>query len=69
MALEDLQSILGPSNKKGEKGTGTGVDPLAKEGTSGLDEITSKHGGLEKIGDKPTGPDPLGNRPAERSFE
>ena len=69
MALEDLQSTLGPANKRGEKGTGTSVDPLAKEGTTGLEEITSKYGGTEKIGEKPTGPDPLGNRPAERSFE
>jgi len=69
MALEDLISTLGPSNKKGDKGTGTGVDPFANEGTTGLEEIPSKHGGSEKIGEKPTGPDPLGNRPAERSFE
>ena len=69
MALEDLQSNYGPSNKKGDKGTGTNVDPLAKELTAGLEEITSKHGGTEKIGEKPTGPDPFANRPAERSFE
>jgi len=69
MALEDLQSNYGPSNKKGEKGTGTTVDTLANEGTAGLGESTSRYGGSEKIGEKPTGPDPFGNKPAERSFE
>mgnify|MGYP003131756855 CR=1 FL=1 len=69
MALEDLQSNYGPSNKKGEKGTGTGVDTLANELTKGLEELQSKYGGSEKLGTKPTGPDPLGNIPAERSFE
>ena len=69
MALEDLQSTYGPANKKGVKGTGTNVDPLANEGTTGMAEATSRYGGTEKIGAKPSGPDPLGNIPAERSFE
>ena len=69
MALEDLQSNYGPTNKKGEKGTGKSVDPLANEGTTGMAEATSRYGGSEKIGEKPSGPDPLGNKPAERSFE
>ena len=69
MALEDLQSTYGPSNKKGEKGTGVNVDPLANEGTTGMAEATSRSSTSEKIGAKPSGPDPLGNIPAERSFE
>tara|TARA_R110002051_G_scaffold186268_2_gene255599 strand:- start:1121 stop:1330 length:210 start_codon:yes stop_codon:yes gene_type:complete len=69
MALEDLQSTLGPANKKGEKGTGSTVDPLANEGTTGMAEATSRYSTSEKMGEKPTGPDPLGNKPAERSFE
>ena len=69
MALEDLQSTYGPSNKKGEKGTGVSVDPLANEQTTGMAEATSRYGGSEKIGEKPSGPDAMGNIPAERSFE
>ena len=69
MALEDLISQYGPSNKKGEKGTGTDVDTLANEATKGLEELQSNYGTTEKIGTKPTGPDPMGNRPAERSYE
>jgi hypothetical protein len=69
MALEDLQSTYGPANKKGVKGTGTNVDPLANEGTTGMAEAKSRYSTSEKAGEKPTGPDPLGNIPAERSFE
>ena len=43
MALEDLQSVYGPSNKKGEKGTGTDVDTLANEATKGLEELQSNY--------------------------
>ena len=69
MALEDLQSLHGPYNKKGEKGTGEIRDTLAQENAVGLKAMASKYGGSEKPGAKPTGPDPLGNIPPERSFE
>ena len=71
MALEDLQSQYGPTNKKGQRGTGVGVDTLAGEGQGNLGHAAnkSKYGTSEKIGTPPTGPDPLGNIPAERSFE
>jgi len=69
MALENLQSVYGPTNKRGQKGTGVGVDTLANEGTLGLAAGGSKYGTSEKAGVSPTGPDPLGNIPAERSFE
>ena len=69
MALEDLQSQYGPYNKKGQKGTGEVRDTLANEGTTGLAAGGSTYQTSEKIGVKPTGPDPLGNIPAERSFE
>tara|TARA_Y100000310_G_scaffold215949_1_gene216906 strand:+ start:174 stop:386 length:213 start_codon:yes stop_codon:yes gene_type:complete len=66
MALEDLQSILGPFNKKGQKGTGEFKDTLANEGTIGVAAGGSKFQGIEKPGTKPTGPDPMGNRPPEK---
>jgi hypothetical protein len=69
MALEDLQSAYGPTNKRGQKGTGESFDTLANEGTSGLAAGGSKYQTSEKVGTKPSGPDPLGNIPAERSFE
>ena len=69
MALEDLQSQYGPFNKKGQRGTGEVFDTLANEGTKGLEVGRSKYGGSEKVGQKPTGPDPMGNIPAERSYE
>ena len=71
MALEDLQSKYGPYNKKGQVGTGEKVDLNAFEGKNnrGLEAGRSKYGGSEKTGNKPSGPDPLGNIPAERSFE
>ena len=36
MALEDLQSQYGPTNKKGQKGTGEIADTLAREDGKGL---------------------------------
>ena len=77
MALEDLQSQYGPTNKRGNKGTGEFVDNLANEGTNGSVkgqrtgqiDVKSKYQTSEKNGMKPTGPDVLGNIPAERSFE
>jgi hypothetical protein len=71
MALENLQSTYGPYNKRGQKGTGEVFDSLAFEGNGGLAKNFngSKYAGTEGIGAKPTGPDPLGNIPAERSFE
>ena len=69
MALEDLQSQYGPYNKKGSRGTGEVFDTLANEGTSGLEAAQSKYADSSKNGKKPTGPDPLGNIPAERSYE
>ena len=71
MALEDLQSQYGPTNKKGQVGTGKNVDTLAFEQNGGLAQNFngSKYAGTEKIGQKPSGTDPFGNIPAERSFE
>ena len=69
MALEDLQSQYGPTNKKGQQGTGTTVDTLAREDGRGLAVGGSKYGPTSKIGTKPTGPDPFGNIPPERSGE
>ena len=69
MALEDLQSQYGPTNKKGQKGTGEIADTLAREDGKGLQSGGSKYGPTSKVGVKPTGPDPLGNIPAERSYE
>lgn len=70
MALEDLKSDYGPTNKKGQKGTGKNVDVFANEGEA-LDKVfnQSKYALSSKPGSKPTGPDPFGNIPAERSFE
>tara|TARA_R100001377_G_scaffold77635_1_gene54995 strand:+ start:249 stop:425 length:177 start_codon:yes stop_codon:yes gene_type:complete len=50
MALENLQSVYGPTNKKGQKGTGEVLDTLANEGTSGLNSVKSKFAGKEKNG-------------------
>jgi hypothetical protein len=72
MALEDLQSQYGPSNQKGQKGTGETSDPLAFEpASSGLDKNfnRSKYAGSEQPGIKPTGADLFGNIPSERSYE
>ena len=69
MALEDLQSKYGPYNKRGQKGTREIKDAFAREDGTGLALGGSKYQTSEKIGTKPSGPDPLGNIPAERSFE
>ena len=69
MALEDLQSQYGPTNKKGTKGTGKNVDTFADEGTAGLEDRQSAYAHTSKKGTKPSGPDPFGNIPAERSGE
>ena len=70
MALEDLQSQLGPYNKKGEKGTGEKVDLFAYEGVKGgVKNVKSKYATSEENGVKPTGTDVFGNIPAERSGE
>ena len=69
MALEDLQSQYGPTNKKGQKGTGEIKDTLARENGLGLAAGGSKYQTSEKVGTKPTGPDVFGNIPAERSGE
>jgi hypothetical protein len=77
MALEDLQSQYGPTNKKGQRGTGETFDTLANEGTvgtvkgqrTGLIDGQSKYADSSKNGKKPSGPDPFGNIPAERSYE
>ena len=73
MALEDLQSQYGPTNKKGQIGTGKNVDTLAFDGkgNKGLEANfnNSQYAGSEKPGKKPTGTDPFGNIPAERSYE
>tara|TARA_Y100000310_G_C20487256_1_gene717460 strand:+ start:319 stop:546 length:228 start_codon:yes stop_codon:yes gene_type:complete len=64
--LEDLKSLYGPYNNKGDKGTGEVRDTLANEGTAGVAAGGSKYQGIEKVGQKPTGPDPFGNRPPEK---
>ena len=69
MALEDLQSQYGPTNKKGQKGTGEVADTFAREDGKGLQMGGSKYGSTSKVGTKPTGPDLFGNIPAERSGE
>ena len=69
MALEDLQSQYGPTNKKGQIGTGKNVDTFAREDGKGLQSGGSKYGPTSKVGTKPTGPDVMGNIPAERSYE
>ena len=69
MALEDLQSQYGPTNKKGQKSTGTQVDLFAREDSKGLQVGGSKYGPTSKAGTKPTGPDVFGNIPPERSGE
>ena len=42
MALEDLQSQYGPTNKKGQRGTGVGVDTLAGEGQGNLGHAANR---------------------------
>ena len=65
MALENLKSSLGPSNKKGAVGTGSTYKPLEK-GVSKLTSSRSKMGTPEKLGKIPKGPDTGGNIPAEK---
>ena len=67
MALEDLTSQYGPQNPKGQTGTGTSVDTLADENTTGLVAKQSAYAHSSAAGTKPTGPDPFGNIPAEGS--
>ena len=65
MALGDLKSMLGPTNKVGEKGTGEVKDIFAFENTGGVANTKSKYQTSEKLGKKPTGPDTGGNIPGE----
>jgi len=64
MALEDLTSVYGPYNNKGNKGTGESL-----ESSDGITSGASKYSGSEKVGIKPTAPDPFGNIPSERTGE
>ena len=68
MGLEDLQSIHGPFNKKGQPGTGEVKDTFATEGSKkGLPaKMKSKYQTSEKLNSKPTGPAPMGNRPPQK---
>ena len=52
MALENMQSQYGPTNKKGQVGTGTKVDQLAFEGkkNAGHAGNKSKFASTEKLG-------------------
>ena len=52
MALEDMQSQYGPTNKKGQIGTGKAVDKLAfdGEGNLGHESANSKYKTTEKNG-------------------
>ena len=52
MALENMQSQYGPTNKKGQVGTGTKVDQLAFEGAKNLGHAGQKstYATTEKIG-------------------
>ena len=67
MALGDLKSMLGPTNKIGEKGTGEVNDLFGNfEGGSALEVPKSRFATTEANGKKPTGPDTGGNIPAEK---
>ena len=52
MALADLQSTYGPTNKKGQIGTGKSADSLAMEGEGNLGNkgTNSKYSSSEKNG-------------------
>tara|TARA_R100001377_G_scaffold59944_1_gene36206 strand:- start:528 stop:722 length:195 start_codon:yes stop_codon:yes gene_type:complete len=50
MALENLQSAYGPSNKRGIKGTGESIDTLAFESGIGQAGANSKYKTTEKNG-------------------
>jgi|TARA_B100000519_G_C14090400_1_gene366028 hypothetical protein len=67
MALEDLKSAYGPTNKKGKPGTGQVFDSLAYEGVSGFEGVfhTSKYSTKGKPGKPVKGPDTGGNIPPE----
>ena len=67
MALENLRSAYGPSNKKGQVGTGEVNDTLGNyKGASALENARSRFQTSEKKGKKPTGPDTGGNIPSEK---
>ena len=67
MALENLRSAYGPTNKLGSKGTGEVNDSLGNyKGASALENARSRFQTTEKKGKKPTGPDTGGNLPAEK---
>ncbi len=66
MALGELKSMLGPTNKVGQPGTGEVKDKLAFENTGGVSAARSKYQTQEKAGKKPTGPDTGGNIPGEK---
>tara|TARA_A100001515_G_scaffold144369_1_gene148180 strand:- start:354 stop:578 length:225 start_codon:yes stop_codon:yes gene_type:complete len=66
MALEDLRSAYGPTNKKGKPGTGEVFDTLGFENVEGgLTGAKSKFATPEKRGKLPKGPDFGGNIPPE----
>jgi len=70
MALENLRSAYGPTNKKGKPGTGEVNDTLGNyKGASALETAKSRLQTPEKLGKRPTGPDTLGNIPAEKTYE
>ena len=67
MALENLRSALGPTNKKGKKGTGELFDTFGFENVEGgVSGARSKYQTTEKVGKKPKGPDTGGNIPGEK---
>ena len=65
MALKDLKSKYGPTNKVGKPGTGEVFDTLGFETGTGLTGAKSKYATPEKNGKLPKGPDTGGNLPAE----
>ena len=66
MALGDMKSMLGPTNKIGEKGTGEVNDVFGNfEGGTALEIPKSRFATAEANGAKPTGPDTGGNIPGE----
>ena len=67
MALQDLKSKYGPTNKVGKKGTGERFDSLGFEKVAGgLTGAKSRYGTQESNGKKPKGPDTGGNMPSEK---
>tara|TARA_Y100000034_G_scaffold62340_1_gene75614 strand:+ start:413 stop:628 length:216 start_codon:yes stop_codon:yes gene_type:complete len=66
MALENLKSAYGPTNKLGKPGTGELFDTLGFENVKGgLTGAKSKYATPEKNGKTPKAPDTGGNLPAE----